>query len=251
MSGALEVIEDLEAEQRALRDMLAHLDEADWRRPTPAPGWDVRDQVSHLAHTEELAHDTAAGGRRPFNEEVARFADGDAFTEAGCEMGRCRSGPEVAAWWWDAAERTRSVLRRLDREDPAVRVPWGLGMGLRAFATARLMEHWAHGLDVHAALDVPSADTARLAHVAWLGANALPYAFRLAGVAPPEGRTLRFELTSPDTAIGPSDATDLIRGPTGQWCRLAVRRISRADAGDLEASGPLAELALDHARAFL
>ena len=251
MSAALEVIEALEAEQITLRDLLADLDDADWRRATPAPGWDVRDQVAHLAHTDELAHDTAAGGPRPFNEEVARYPDGDAFTEAGCELGRALSGPAVATWWWEATERTRAVLRRLDRDDPGVRIPWGLGMGLRAFATARLMEHWAHGLDIHAALDVFSPDTERLRHVAWLGVGALPYAFRLAKVTPPEGHTLRFELTSPETTIGPPDATDVVRGPTGQWCRLAVRRISRAEAPDLDPQGPLAELALSHARAFL
>src|SRR5207245_11595419 len=118
----------------------------------------------------------------------------------------------------------------------------GLGMSLRAFAAARIMEHWAHGLDIRAAVERPGTDTDRLRHVAWISAQAVPYAFNFAGVETPEGHTLRFELTGPDCAVGSAEATDVVRGPTGQWCRLAVQRISLADAPDLTAEGPLGEL---------
>jgi uncharacterized protein (TIGR03084 family) len=127
-------------------------------------------------------------------------------------------------------------------------------MGWRAFCTARLMEHWAHGLDIRAGVGVPATDTSRLRHVAWIGANAVPYAFGVAGVEAPQGHTVRFELTGPEGepwVIGPDDATDRITGPAGQWCRLAVQRITRADAPDLVADGPLADLVLTNARAFL
>lgn len=248
----LEVLDDFEAEQRDLYELLTSLGDEEWRRPTPAEGWDVRDQVSHLADTEELAHDTAVGGVRQINEEVKRYPSGEAFTEAGCERGRAMSPAEVLEWWWGAAARNRAALRALD---PSARVPWGLGMGLRAFGTARLMEHWAHGLDIRDAVGKPGVDTDRLRHVAWICTNALPYAFGVAGVTPPEGRTLRVEVTSPSGAdvwrYGPDDATDVIRGPAGEWCRVAVQRIPASAATGLTADGALAELALKHARAFL
>jgi uncharacterized protein (TIGR03084 family) len=124
----------------------------------------------------------------------------------------------------------------------------------RSFMTARLMEAWAHGLDVRAALDVPAVDTDRLRHIAFLGYRALPYAYTVAGREPPPG-TLRVELTSPDGdatwAFGPDDATDRITGPAGQFCRLFAQRIARAEAPDLVAEGPAADAALDVARAFL
>ena len=246
------VLDDFEAEQRDLYELLTSLDDEAFSRPTPAAGWDVRDQVSHLADTEELAHDTAVGGARQINEEVKRFPSGEAFTEAGCERGRSMAPQEVVEWWWGAAARNRLALRALD---PSTRVPWGLGMGLRAFVTARLMEHWAHGLDIRATVDRPPVDSDRLRHVAWICTNALPYAFGVAGVTPPEGRTLRVELTSPSGddvwRYGPDDATDVIRGPAGEWCRVAVQRIPASAAPNLTADGPLAELALRHARAFL
>jgi uncharacterized protein (TIGR03084 family) len=213
--------------------------------------------VSHLAHTEELARDTASGGPRALAAEIGRFGgDGQAMLDAGVEQGRAMTPAEVLDWWWTAAARNREALAALDS---STRVPWGLGMGWRAFVTARLMEHWAHGLDVRAAVGRPGTDTARLRHVAWIGTNAVPYALAVARVEPPPGRTLRVELVPPEGVgepgeiwtFGPADATDRITGPAGEWCRLAVQRITLDQAPGLVADGPLAELALRHARAFL
>jgi uncharacterized protein (TIGR03084 family) len=244
-------VDVLEAEQRDLHRLLEALAADDWARPTPAAGWDVRDQVSHLAHTEEVALDTLTGGPRNLAAEVERCGGGDAFTEWGCDQGRGKTPHAVLDWWWQASGRMRAGLRQADT---AARVRWGLGMSWRSFVTARLMEHWAHGLDVRAAVGAPAPDTDRLQHVAWIGVGALPYAFSVAGVEPPEGHTLRVELVGPAGqrwAYGPPDATDLISGPAGQWCRVAVQRLPRADAHELKGEGPLAKLALDNARAFL
>ena len=251
MSGDRSILADYEAEQLELHGVLVDLDAEQWLTPTPAAGWDVRDSVSHLADTEEVAVDTATDGPRPLNAEVARYPTGDGFTLSGCLKGRSMAPAEVLDWWWTAAARTRATLASLDT---GARIPWGLGMGWRAFVTARLMEHWAHGLDIKAAVGAERPDTDRLRHVAWIGVSALPYAFGVAGVEAPAGRTLRVELTGPSGetwSFGPEDGTDRISGPASQWCRLAVQRIGPADAPDLVADGPLAELALRHARAFL
>ena len=242
---------DFEAEQLDLETLLRDLTEDDWSRPTPAAGWDVRDQVSHLADTEELAHDTATGGPRQINVEINDHVSGEAFTLAGCLRGRAMAPAEVLEWWVNAATRNRAALRGID---PAARVPWGLGMSLQAFGAARLMEHWAHGLDIRAAVGRPGTDTTRLHHVAWIGARALPYAFSVTGVAPSPERTLRLDLTDPAAepwSFGPDDATDRIEGPMSEWCRLAVQRIQRDQAKKLRSFGLLADLALDNVRAFL
>jgi uncharacterized protein (TIGR03084 family) len=123
-----------------------------------------------------------------------------------------------------------------------------------SFVTARLMEHWAHGLDIRAGLGVDAVDTARLRHVAWIGYNALPYAFGVADIKAPDGHTLRLDLTGPagePWTYGPADATDVISGPAGVWCRRATQRITPAEATALTAEGPLAELAVANARSFL
>jgi uncharacterized protein (TIGR03084 family) len=157
----------------------------------------------------------------------------------------------VLAWWEDTSVRERDVLAALD---PAVRVPWGLGMRPPSFVTARLMETWAHGLDVRTALGLPIVDTDALRHVAWLSYRALPYAFSFAGRDAPAG-DLRVELTSPSGdetwEYGPAGAPNRITGPAGEFCRVFVKRLTRDDASGLVAEGAGADAALDVARAFL
>jgi uncharacterized protein (TIGR03084 family) len=122
----------------------------------------------------------------------------------------------------------------------------------RSFATARLMETWAHGLDVHDALGTEPADTDRLAHVAWIAVNAIPYACSVAGVEPPTA-PIRVELTLPSGATwtsGPEDATDRITGTASEFCRVFVQR-RPASGTSLVAEGDGATLAVRVARSYL
>lgn len=244
------LVADLDAEQTALRDVLRGVDDHAWLTPTPAEGWDVRDSVSHLADIDEIAADTVLGGPRAFDREVERFATPEELTLSGCLRGRSLSGAEVLAWWEQAAVRQRDAFLAAA---PDRHVPWGIGMKAASLVTARIMETWAHGLDVRAALGAPDADTDRLRHVAWIGVRALPYAFRVAEREPPEG-SLRVELVLPSGAVwstGPTDAGNVIRGPAGEFCRVFVQRLPRDAAAHLEHDGPLADAALDVARAYL
>jgi len=249
--GMRDLVADLEAEQLALQGVLRDLDEDDWLRPTPARFWDVRDTVAHLADIDEVAADTTTGGPRALGNEVARFASGEDFTLFGVLRGRRRSGADVLRWWEDAAALIRSVL---GASDPQARVPWGIGMSARSLVTARLMETWAHALDVLAALDVPAVDTDRLRHVAWLGYRALPYAYSVAGREPPPGE-LRVELEPPAGGepwiFGPTDAPNRITGTASEFCRVFVHRLPAGDARALDATGDGAVAALEVARAFL
>lgn len=54
---------DLHAEHAALDALLVGLNEAGWDTPTPAPGWTVRDQISHLGSTDRTATIAAAEPR--------------------------------------------------------------------------------------------------------------------------------------------------------------------------------------------
>lgn len=244
------LLADLEAEQLELVEVARGIGPDDWFRVTPAKGWDVRDTIAHLADTDELAIDTCTGGARSLNAFAATLASAEDTTLWGVMRGRRQSGAGVRGWWERTQAREREVLAGLDA---AMRVPWGLGMRPPSFVTARLMETWAHGLDVRAALDVPSRDTTRLRHIAWLAIRALPYAFSVAGRAPPSS-ALRVELESPGGErweYGPVDAPDRVTGPAGEFCRLFVHRLPLYEARGLVASGAGAEAALEVARAYL
>jgi uncharacterized protein (TIGR03084 family) len=248
--GLAAIVDDLEAEQVALQSLLRDLAPDDWFRPTPAWSWDVRDSVAHLADVDELALDTMNDGPRALAKVGAASASSADVTFKGVLRGRRRSGAEVLAWWESSAAVIRDALRAID---PSVRVPWGIGMRAPSLATARLMETWAHGLDVHAALGVAPVDTDRLRHVAWLATRALPYAYSVAAREPPN-EPLRVELTLPsgDTwSLGPVDAKNRITGPASEYCRVFVQRMPVREATALVAEGDAAHDALSVARAYL
>ena len=249
MTEIAALLEDLEAEQRELRDVVAALTPDEWLTPTPAWGWDVRDTIAHLADTDELAIGTATGGDYALNGEAARAASGEDVTYHGVLRGRRRSGAEVGEWWGRTSAAVRATLGALPAD---ARIPWGIGMRTPSLITARMMETWAHGLDVRAALGVDVPDSDRLAHVAWLATRALPYAFSVAGREVPAA-AIRVELRLPSGAswtYGPEDAVDRIAGPVGDYCRVFVQRRSRADTS-LEIEGDAAEAAISVARAYL
>ena len=49
-----EILSDLVAEEQHLDQFLQGLADREWKKKTPAEGWTIKDQVSHLAHVEGL-----------------------------------------------------------------------------------------------------------------------------------------------------------------------------------------------------
>ena len=47
--------DDLAAESAVTRALVAGLDADGWHTPTPADGWDITDQMSHLAYFDDVA----------------------------------------------------------------------------------------------------------------------------------------------------------------------------------------------------
>ena len=173
-----EILADLVAEQQALDQMLQRIPDRDWRKKTPSKRWTVLDTISHLAAFEEVAKSVLIGDGSALKEALAHD-DIDTFNEVGVALGRTKRPQEVIEWW---RHNRAAVVEAMSRMSPDHRVDWFVSdMSVRSLATTRLMETWAHGLDVQVTLDKPAEDTARLRHVAWLGWATLPYAFEQAG----------------------------------------------------------------------
>jgi len=250
VGGLGPLLDDLAAEQHELLDLVRGISPDDWLRPTPARGWDVRDTISHLADTDEMAIATATGAPGSLNARSEASASGEDVTFHGVLHGRRRSGRAVSEWFEQSTTALHEMFLGLD---PGVRVPWGIGMRAASLVTARMMETWAHGLDVHAALAADTCDTDRLGHIAWLATRALPYAYTVAGREPP-GDPLRVELTLPSGAAwstGPADAVNRITGSASEYCRVFVHRLPLSATSTLRAEGPAAADALRVARAYL
>ncbi len=247
------IVDDLAAEQSVLDALVASLDEQHWATTSPAAGWNVRDEIAHLAFFDDVATASLSGGGE------ARFAELDAAMRAGdtdfiSSPGKGKSGREVLAWWRRARSAELEAFRRIQ---PDSRVPWGpMRMTAASLCTARLMETWAHGLDCFSALGVAPVDGERLRHVCHIAYRAIPHALAQAGLAMPARLDdLVVEVRSPGGdelwRYGRPEAPNRIEGAAAEFARVGVRRMPLAEATTLRAGGPLAELALPHLKAYL
>jgi uncharacterized protein (TIGR03084 family) len=239
---------DLAAESAVTRTLVAGLDEHGWHTPTPAAGWDVADQIGHLAYFDEATIRSAVHPDEFRAELAAAQADGlDADTIAA--RYRDRTGAELLAWFEGARAELLETFAKLD---PRQRLPWfGPPMSAASSLTARLMETWAHTQDIADALGVTREPTGRLRHVAHIGVGARAYSYAVRGQTMPDS-PVRVELTAPDGNLwtwGPDDATDRVAGTALDFCLLVTQRRHRDDVA-LVVAGPAATQWMAIAQAF-
>jgi uncharacterized protein (TIGR03084 family) len=238
---------DLAAESAVTRDLVSGLDEPGWRRPTPAAGWDIADQIGHLAYFDEVAVRSAVHPEE-FRAELAAAPE-SVNPDTIAARYRDRTGAQTLAWFDEARAELLQTFKGLD---PKVRLPWfGPPMSAASSLTARIMETWAHTQDIADALGVTRQPTGRLRHVAHIGVGARAYSYAARGQAPP-GVPVRVELTAPDGTLwtwGPANAQDRVTGPALDFCLLVTQRRHRDDL-DLTIEGPAAQEWMAIAQAF-
>ncbi|MFC5745896.1 TIGR03084 family metal-binding protein [Actinomadura rugatobispora] len=239
------LLADLAAEGDSLDALVAPL--PDWTVPTPAAGWTVAHQISHLAWTDRQAV-IAATDPDAFGEILAA-ARAERFVEEGAAEGAAEPPAALLERWRTGRREMAAALAAV----PAgARLPWfGPPMGAASMATARLMETWAHGQDVADALGAVRAPTARLRHVAHIGVRTRDFAYLNRGLEAPAD-AFRVVLTGPDGeewTWGPEDAAQSVTGPALDFCLLVTQRRNRADLA-VTARGADADRWLGLAQAF-
>ncbi|HMJ75007.1 MAG TPA: TIGR03084 family metal-binding protein [Iamia sp.] len=229
------LVADLEAETTDLLALVGPLPAEDWERPTPAEGWRIRDQVSHLAYFDDAAVQALVdpdGFRAAAAEVMGRGPD---FPDRVASDARTLAAPAVRDWFTAAR---RSLLEAFGPADPGTRLPWyGPDMSAASSVTARLMETWAHGQDVADALGVERTPTIRLRHIAHLGVATRAHSYRLRGREAP-AEPVRVELDAPDGerwTWGDPDAAERVVGPALDYCLLVTQR-RHLDVTALEAT---------------
>jgi uncharacterized protein (TIGR03083 family) len=138
----------------AIAELLADLDEDEWRTATVLPGWDVHDVVAHMVGTESML----LGIPTPEPdvdlatvEHVRNFVG--AMNEPWVRSLRGESGAELLARFRDVMARRRAALAAIPIEEwnaptqtPAGPDSYGRFMRIRAF------DCWMHEQDIRAAL---------------------------------------------------------------------------------------------------
>ena len=218
-----QICADLAAEHVALDAIVAGLTDEQWRQDTPAEGWDIADTIAHLVFAD-LAASMAVADPAAFEHAKAELAAGrggfdDAFGKA-----PSAKGAATLAWW---RENRAMMLDAFAACAPKDRIPWfGPSMSALSFATARLMETWAHGQDVAATLGQRIEPSDRLRHVCHIGVTTRGWSYVNRGLAVPEG-DVRIELTAPSGELwtwGPQGAENTVVGSAFDFAVVATQR---------------------------
>ena len=249
MSVADAVIEDLRAESAAVDALVASLPAAQWATATPAPGWTIAHQIGHLWWTDRAALDSitdeAAFGR--LLEEAATNSFG--FVDDAADEAALMVPADLLAQWRQTRDRLHAELAAV--ADGRKLVWFGPPMSAASMATARLMETWAHGLDIADALGVTASASPRLKQIAHLGVRTRDFAFTVHGLTPP-AEAFRVELNAPDGDVwawGPEDAAQRVTGSALDFCLLVTQRRPLTEL-DVVATGTDATKWLAIAQAF-
>ena len=201
------------------------------RRPPSAGTCATRSAISPTPTTSCSSRVT--GGARSLMTDVVE-ATGELRTPARTASTSSRRG----RWTASARSRGRTSTRGGGRR--RARLPtrsrprpepdgtlWGPNkISPLSLVSARMMETWAHSLDVHDAAGVPYVDTDRLRHIAFLGLRALRYAFTLEGLDAPGPIRLELDLAvRRDVDLRPRRRADRrSAGRASDWCRVVARR---------------------------
>jgi uncharacterized protein (TIGR03084 family) len=243
------VLADLRDECADLDALVARLQDADWQRDTPAPGWTIAHQIGHLAWTDGVAT-LAATEPDAFREELRKaLADIDDFTDRAAAERAAAAPAQLLASWRGGRDALAAALLAVP---VGGKLPWfGPPMSATTMATARIMETWAHGQDVADALGVTRLPSPRLRNVAHIGVRTRDFAYLLRD-RPAPAEEFRVELTAPSGEAwtwGPVAAAQRVTGPALDFCLLVTQRRHRDDLA-LRADGADADEWLDIAQAF-
>jgi uncharacterized protein (TIGR03083 family) len=139
----------------ALAEVCHDLSSTEWGLPTECPGWDVKDQLSHLIGIERsIMGEPAPDWDGPVGDHVKNeFA---ALNERWVSVRRQLAGPEVHAEFV-AVTRTRLAQLEALSEEEWSAVGWSpMGQVPQAeFMVVRVYDSWVHEQDTRRALDRP------------------------------------------------------------------------------------------------
>ena len=235
---------DLRDEYQALAALCATLTPAQWRSRSAFYGWTPWDEVAHLCYFDETALQSV---RDPEQFAIAarrlseRSARGEEISAIARDAYGHLDGPALLAHWRSRYESLADALAPLD---PKARLGWyGPPMSARSFATARLMETWAHGQDIWDVLRRRRPATTRLKHIAHLGVTTFGWTFANRKLpVPPISPYVRLKAPDGDPwTWGDATSEHSVIGSAEDFCLLVTQRRHVDDTGLKYSDGPVAD----------
>ena len=239
---------DLLSEYGALADFCATLSPDDWHRPTPFYGWTPWDEIAHLLYFDEAARVSATEPERFAREAAelgARMVAGEPISAIARTAYGALDGPALLARWRSTHQ---ALVARLAALHPKARLGWyGPPMSTRSFITARLMETWAHGQDIWDVMQQRRPASARLQHIAHLGAGTFGWTFvnrrrPVPDIAPFLAPYVALDAPDGSTwAWGDPACPHQVRGTAQDFCLLVTQRRHLQDTALVCSAGPVAD----------
>ncbi len=236
MSDLADVINDLRAEGDELYAFLLTVGEEDWDRVTTFKNWTINDVVQHLYFGDYLGMTSHRNGAEflAFMETVQ--ASKQPLVEYTRAWLNSESGSAMLERWY---KQFSEMCDLFAASDPAMRLTWaGPDMGLKMFATARLMEPWAHGWEIYDLLKASRQHTDRIRHIATIGVKTYGWTFANRKLEPP-GPPPYIKLTAPsgDTwEWNTPQEGNQVAGQAVEFCQVVTQVRNIADT-DLVVSG--------------
>ena len=221
------ICRDLLAEYRDLTVLCETLTPSQWQRRSEFYGWTPWDEIAHLCYFDETGLQSVTDPRAFGRDAVLldqRMARGEEISAVARVRYGSLIGPTLLAHWRVLHEGLVDALAQLD---PKARLAWyGPSMSARSFATARLMETWAHGQDVWDVVRRRRPQTLRLKHIAHLGVTTFRWTFVNRRLEVPQ-IVPYVELAAPGGEVWtwnepPTD--NFVRGPAEDFCLLVTQR---------------------------
>lgn len=243
---------DLEAQYQEFDNLVAGLDDEQWRLKTPFFQWTIFDEVAHIAFFDHEAL-LAIEDLDRFKAHAKRvleiiLSDGSWPAYINPLLGPEKPA-ELLALWRNIRKR---LIQQLSKVSPRERLPWyGPDMSARSLATARLMETWAHSQDVFDTLRIKRSNCARLRHIAHIGVSTFGWSFVSRKISPPAIKP-RVELSGPggeQWEWGESNSLERVWGGAEDFCLVVTQRRNVADT-ELKCQGKNVARWLTIAQAF-
>jgi uncharacterized protein (TIGR03084 family) len=235
-----DITADLRAEYAELADLCRTLSPAQWREASAFYGWSAWDEIAHLCFFDEtglLATQDADAFARDARALNALMQRGDPISAVARARYGHLDGPALLAHWAPISARLVDALAALDAK---ARLPWyGPSMSARSFATARLMETWAHGQDVWDVAGRARPPSPRLKHIAHLGVSTYGWTFVNRQLPVPAPAPF-VALDAPDGstwAWGDAQSPQSVRGPAQDFCLVVTQRRHVADTALVASEG--------------
>jgi len=247
-----EMAAEFRAEAQELHALCKTLTAEQWSTKTLFMEWTPWDVIAHLHFFDESSL-LAATDADAFKAHVKELIENAMKGVSSTEQTRQKYegiGNEAMLARWDATNA--KLAATLGGFDQKARLPWyGPDMSARMFTTARLMETWAHGQEIHDLTGSKRVHTDRIKHIATIGVKTFGWTFINRKLEVP-GAAPYVRLTAPSGEVWefnePSE-TERITGDAVGFCQTVTQTRNVADV-ELEVVGEIANQWMSIAQCF-